>query len=86
MKEETIGMFEAKTRFSEIVATVVREGRRVIVTRRGKPVVQISRCPGDEDRQASRKRALEELRELRKELPKMTKQEITDLIREGRGE
>ena len=86
MREETIGMFEAKTRFSEIVANVVREGRRVIVTRRGVPVVQISRCPGDDDRRASRERALEELRELRKELPKLTKQEITDLIHEGRGE
>jgi prevent-host-death family protein len=36
-----IGVFEAKTRLSEICEEVARSGRSVIVTRRGKPLVRI---------------------------------------------
>lgn len=39
MESERIGIFEAKTHFSEIIDKVVREGRSVTVTRRGKPMV-----------------------------------------------
>ena len=36
-----IGLFEAKTKFSEICNQVARKGETVIVTRRGKPLVKI---------------------------------------------
>jgi len=35
-----IGLFEAKTRFSELVETCI-SGREIVVTRRGEPVVRI---------------------------------------------
>ena len=36
-----IGLFEAKTKFSEICERVALEGKAVVVTRRGKPLVTI---------------------------------------------
>lgn len=36
-----IGLFEAKTKFSEICERVAANGETVIVTRRGKPLVKI---------------------------------------------
>ncbi len=36
-----IGLFEAKTKFSEICARVAANGVAVVVTRRGKPLVTI---------------------------------------------
>jgi prevent-host-death family protein len=36
-----IGLFEAKTKFSEICDKVASKGETVIVTRRGKPLVKI---------------------------------------------
>ena len=38
---KTIGIFEAKTKLSEICEEVARSGQSVIVTRRGKPLVRI---------------------------------------------
>ncbi len=38
---EQIGLFDAKTRLSEICDTVARSGQPVPVTRRGKPLVRI---------------------------------------------
>lgn len=38
---KTIGLFEAKTKFSEICETVAAKGTAVVVTRRGRPLVRI---------------------------------------------
>ncbi|OQA24300.1 MAG: hypothetical protein BWY59_02254 [Verrucomicrobia bacterium ADurb.Bin345] len=38
---KTMGLFEAKTKFSEICAHVADAGEPVVVTRRGKPLVRI---------------------------------------------
>jgi prevent-host-death family protein len=38
---KTVGLFEAKTRLSEICDEVARSGQSVVVTRRGKPLVRI---------------------------------------------
>ena len=38
---DTIGLFEAKTKFSEICARVEARREAVLVTRRGKPLVKI---------------------------------------------
>ena len=43
----TIGLFEAKTKFSELCERVADQGEPVIVTRRGRPLVRIEPCrPG----------------------------------------
>ena len=54
---KTIGIFEAKTRLSEICDEVARTGQGVVVTRRGKPLVRIDAVAADrfsvwEDREA----------------------------------
>ena len=38
---KTIGLFEAKTHFSALADEVAENGRPVLVTRRGKPLVRI---------------------------------------------
>jgi prevent-host-death family protein len=38
---KTVGIFEAKTRLSEICEEVASSGHGVIITRRGKPLVRI---------------------------------------------
>ncbi|TVP77511.1 MAG: type II toxin-antitoxin system Phd/YefM family antitoxin [Puniceicoccaceae bacterium] len=42
---ESIGIFEAKTKFPGICNQVVRSGSPVLVSRRGKPLVVISPVP-----------------------------------------
>jgi len=55
---KSVGIFEAKTKLSEICAEVSRSGVGVIITRRGKPLVRIDPVKTDErfsvweDRQA----------------------------------
>jgi prevent-host-death family protein len=44
---KTIGIFEAKTRLSEICDEVARSGVGVVVTRRGKPLVRIDPVAAD---------------------------------------
>ena len=36
-----IGLFEAKTRFSELCDEVAKSGKNLVVTKRGKPLVKI---------------------------------------------
>lgn len=36
-----IGLFEAKTKFSEICEQVAAKGEAIVITRRGKPLVKI---------------------------------------------
>ena len=43
-----IGLFEAKTKFSEICGRVAAKGESVLVTRRGKPLVKIEPIPESE--------------------------------------
>ena len=58
-----IGIFEAKTHFSQVMEAC-EKGADYIVTRRGKPVAKI--IPIEQDKQMSRKEALEKLMEFRK--------------------
>ena len=81
---EYIGIFDAKTKFSELVDRVVREGRPVTVTRRGVPVVDIVPTREKLSGRMTREQAVAELSKLRRELPKMGPQEIVDLVAEGR--
>jgi prevent-host-death family protein len=44
---KTVGIFEAKTKLSEICDEVARSGVGVVVTRRGKPLVRIDPVAAD---------------------------------------
>jgi prevent-host-death family protein len=48
-----IGLFEAKTKFSEICERVAAKGMTVVVTRRGKPLVKIEPISADQAKPAS---------------------------------
>ena len=48
-----IGLFEAKTKFSEICERVAAHGVAVLVTRRGKPLVRIEPIAGPKGRPSS---------------------------------
>ena len=48
-----IGLFEAKTRFSEICERVAAEGQAILVTRRGKPLVRIEPAESTQARSKS---------------------------------
>lgn len=77
-------MFDAKTKFSELVERIVREGRPVTVTRRGVPVVDIVPTREKLSGRMTREEAIAELSKLRSELPKMSQEEIVNLVSEGR--
>ena len=50
---KAIGLFEAKTKFSEICEQVAAQGVTVLVTRRGKPLVTIAPIPAPKGRPLS---------------------------------
>ncbi|MFM7205463.1 MAG: type II toxin-antitoxin system Phd/YefM family antitoxin [Planctomycetaceae bacterium] len=77
-------MFDAKTRFSEIVERVQATGQPVTVTNRGRPAVEIVPCHARSSRKMSRHDALREISRLRTELPPVGPGEIRELIDEGR--
>ena len=58
-----IGIFEAKTHFSQVMEACER-GADYIVTRRGKPVAKI--IPFEQEPRMTRKEAVEQLIEMRK--------------------
>jgi prevent-host-death family protein len=72
---------EAKARLSELLDEVERGGS-VQISRRGKPVARL--VPVAESEEADRRRAWDELRELRKRMPKIPLAEVLASIREGR--
>jgi prevent-host-death family protein len=48
-----VGLFEAKTKFSEICERVAARGVAVVVTRRGKPLVTIAPIPSSKGQSPS---------------------------------
>lgn len=87
---ESIGLFEAKTHLSELIARAER-GEEVIITRHNKPVaklVPVTEQPSF-DRE-KRRQAIEAMTALRAELSQshgtMTTEEIVGLVRDGREE
>ena len=89
MAAASVGLFEAKTHLSELV-TRAEQGEEVIITRHNKPVAKIvpmgEVAPLDLDR---RQRALAGLQALGARIAAksgpITREEIRDLINEGRG-
>lgn len=47
---KTIGLFEAKTRLSELLAEVAESGEPFVITRRGAPLVRVEAVSKDEGR------------------------------------
>jgi prevent-host-death family protein len=90
METETIGLFEAKTHLSELVARA-EQGGEVIITRHNKPVAKIVPIhvtpPFDAER---RRKAVAALRALGREIERkngpITTDEIVQWVREGREE
>ena len=85
---ETIGLFEAKTHLSELVARA-EQGEEVIITRHNKPVaklVPISQVSAD--LVARRRVAIAELEAIGRQVGErtggITREEILEWVREGR--
>lgn len=87
---ESIGLFEAKTHLSELIARAER-GEEVIITRHNKPVAKLVPVHGQPpfDRE-KRRQAIEDLLRLRDDLSRthgtMTTEEVVRLVRDGREE
>jgi prevent-host-death family protein len=75
----TVGVFEAKTKLSELLDKVAA-GEEVIITKRGVPVAYLS---GIADRRARTLAAIAALRELSKQVDPGP-ESVLDLIEEGR--
>jgi prevent-host-death family protein len=58
----TVGSFEAKTKFSELLARAER-GEQITITRRGKPVARLVRIDSDRAKRAAD--AVEQLKKMR---------------------
>ncbi|HEX9640221.1 MAG TPA: type II toxin-antitoxin system prevent-host-death family antitoxin [Candidatus Krumholzibacteria bacterium] len=85
MKRNTeLGIFDVKTHFSEVVERVLREGRPITVTRRGKPVVDIVPSASAAHSRMTREEALAALEVLRREVPQISLAEIRSMTDEGR--
>jgi prevent-host-death family protein len=85
---ETIGLFEAKTHLSELVARAER-GEEVVITRHNKPVAKLVPLDGvSAELVQQRRQALAELQEIGRAVAGrtgvITRDEIVDWIREGR--
>ena len=63
MAQQTVGAFEAKTHFSQLIAKA-ENGQDIIITRRGKPVAKI--IPFKQENELTFKEAIEQLKEFRK--------------------
>ena len=79
-----IGIFDAKTRFSELIEQVSRTGEAITVTKRGKPVAQITPAPLPKVTLEERKAAFASLKALRATLPPLKPGQVRKWIDEGR--
>jgi prevent-host-death family protein len=71
----------AKAQFSELLDEVER-GETVVITRHGKPIARL--VPDEEARQAEVGRTIERIKELQKNGPQATIEEIIEWKNEGR--
>jgi prevent-host-death family protein len=78
---KTIQASEAKTKFLSLLDDVER-GDSVLITRHGRPVARL--VPDKEFRKGEARRAIEEVREMRKTAPRVTVEEILAWRDEGR--
>ena len=78
----TIGAFEAKTHFSQLLARVAG-GETIIITKHGASIAKITPM-GGENKQSSAAEAIKAIRELRKGITLGKKLSLKQLIKEGR--
>lgn len=81
---EQVGMFEAKTRFSELVERVNQTGLAITVTNRGKPVAELTPVRHSPEKKTTREEVFARVAELWKEEPSVAEGEIQKMIEEGR--
>jgi len=80
---ERIGIYDARSRLSELVGRV-EAGEEVILTRRGHPVVRLVRAE-EETRSKARAAAVKRIRALRKRMNlRISRAEIRRAIAKGR--
>lgn len=84
MSTQQVGMFDAKTHFSEIVEKVLSTGQAITVTNRGNPVVDIVPTQQSEDHQMTKQEACEAVSRLWETMPAAKPGEVRELIDEGR--
>jgi prevent-host-death family protein len=78
---KTVGAYEAKTKFAELLDAVER-GEEITITRRGKAIARLIPCSSDEQRDPNE--VIDRIKKLRAGIrlgPGLT---IRDLIEEGR--
>jgi prevent-host-death family protein len=80
----TIGAYEAKTKFSELLDRV-EKGERVTITRHGRPVAELVPSKAPRDRERARQ-AMDRLREIGNDatLSDLTWEDIKKMRDEGR--
>lgn len=80
----TMGAYEAKTKFSELLERV-EKGERVTITRHGKPVAEIVPARSPRDRERARQ-AMDRLREIGESagLSNLTWEDLKKMRDEGR--
>ncbi|MEM0898503.1 MAG: type II toxin-antitoxin system prevent-host-death family antitoxin [Pseudomonadota bacterium] len=87
MTVHQFGTFEAKNKLSHLL-DLVEAGDEVIITRNGKPVAQLVKSPisdeTDEEKRARARKAVEDLRELKKSVKPLGDLSVRDLVNEGR--
>ncbi|HEX7450579.1 MAG TPA: type II toxin-antitoxin system prevent-host-death family antitoxin [Pirellulales bacterium] len=77
----TVGSYDAKTRFSELIEQV-ESGDEITITRHGRPVARLIPIK-KKHTAAERREAIDRIKQLRKGLT-LKGLKIADLIREGR--
>ncbi len=75
----TVTAYEAKTHLPRLIRAVER-GETVIITRHGKPVAQLGPIKDQRERTA---KAIDDIEQLRRQLPKIPIEEILASIHEG---
>ncbi len=81
---ESIGIYEAKSKLSELIERV-ESGREVVITRRGKPVAKL--VPAKAGVEVDNSAAMEELRRFSKTIKlkrKLTQRELREMREWGR--
>jgi prevent-host-death family protein len=81
MVMKTIQASEAKTKFLSLLDDVER-GESIMITRHGRPVARL--VPDEEFRKEKARRAIDEVKEMRKHAPRVTVEEILAWRDEGR--
>ena len=85
MKAVEIGAFEAKTKFAELLAKVVR-GQEFLITKRGKPVARLVSSDLQAAKQTKKPGAWELYQRIHAGGAKISRQEMTEIIKENRRE